>query len=185
MQASENLPTFKYHPDPLSTGSVRVDTDTPCLGCNRIRGYIYTGPVYAERNVILDDHLCPWCIADGSAARKFGATFTDTGTTEGISNEIRTEAETRTPGFNAWQQEVWLACCGDAAAFLGVAGAEELERDFPKAVPVVKKYLHQQFELSKDEAEEFLEGLTKDGEPSAYIFRCLHCIRFLAYVDRV
>jgi uncharacterized protein CbrC (UPF0167 family) len=184
MQASGVLPAFKYHPDPISTGSVRVDPDTPCLGCNQIRGYVYTGPVYTERNFILDQHLCPWCIADGSAERMFGATFNDTGTTEGISDEVRAEVESRTPGFTAWQQETWLACCGDAAAFLGVAGAAELERDFPKAIPAVKQYLRHELELPKDEAEEVLDGLTKDGEPSAYIFRCLHCHKFLAYVDQ-
>jgi uncharacterized protein CbrC (UPF0167 family) len=184
MQASESLPKFKYHPDPIATGSVKVDSDTPCLGCNRIRGYIYTGPVYTERNFILDDHLCPWCIADGSAALKFGATFNDTGTAEGISSEVRTEVETRTPGFEAWQQATWLACCSDAAAFLGVAGAAELERDFPKAVTAVKRYLRSELDLDKDEAEEFVEGLRKDEDPSAYVFRCLHCNKFLAYVDQ-
>lgn len=183
MQVTESLPAFKYHPDPLSTGSLRADPDTPCLGCNRIRGYVYTGPVYTARSFILDDHLCPWCIADGSAAQKFAATFNDTGSTEGISSDVRTIVESRTPGFHAWQQPTWLACCGDAAAFLGIAGAQELERDFPKAMPVVKKYLREEFDLSKDEAEEFLEGLTRDGEPSAYIFRCLHCNQYLAYAD--
>ena len=183
LEPSEQLPSFKYHPDPLATGSVKADPDTPCLGCNRIRGYIYTGPVYTELNFILDDHLCPWCIQDGNAARKFGATFTDTGEVEGILNAVRTEVEARTPGFNAWQQDRWLACCGDAAVFLGVAGAEELKGDFPKAVPVVKRYLRQEFGLSKEEAEGFLDELRKDDEPSAYLFRCLHCNEFLAYVD--
>jgi uncharacterized protein CbrC (UPF0167 family) len=184
MQASESLPVFKYHPDPVATGSVRVDPDTPCLGCNRIRGYIYTGPVYTSRNFILDDHLCPWCIADGSAARKFDATFTDTGTTEGISDDVRGEVEARTPGFTGWQQETWLACCGDAAAFLGVAGAEEIERDFPEAAAAVRQFLRNELELSEDDTEEILEALTRDGEPSAYIFRCLHCGKYLAYVDQ-
>lgn len=119
-----DLPPFKYHPDPLATGSFRVDPDTPCLSCSRIRGYIYTGPVYTERNFILAYHLCPWCIADGSAARQFGAIFNDTGTIDDISDEARTEVETRTPGFDGWQQETWLACCGDAAAFLGASGEE-------------------------------------------------------------
>jgi hypothetical protein len=31
--------------------------------------------VYAEAE--LDDQLCPWCIADGRAAAKFDAQFTD------------------------------------------------------------------------------------------------------------
>jgi len=175
MQPSEPLPTFRYHPDPLATGSVRVEPDTPCLGCSRIRGYIYTGAVFTETNFILDEHLCPWCIADGTAAKRFGATFND---------EVRREIETRTPGFSGWQQEEWLACCGDGAAFLGVAGAKELERDFPAAIPAVKRYLLRELDLSKEVAEECFAALSKDGQPTAYIFRCLHCQKYLAYVDQ-
>ncbi len=183
MPISEPLPAFRYHPDPISTGVFRADSDTPCLGCNRIRGYIYTGPVFTEKSFILEHHLCPWCIADGTAARLFGASFNDTGQTEGLSEPVRNEIETRTPGFNGWQQENWLACCGDGAAFQASAGAVELERDFSAAVPVVKKYLRSEFDLSKDEAEEFFEGLSKDDQPTAYVFRCLHCHKYLAYVD--
>jgi uncharacterized protein CbrC (UPF0167 family) len=183
MQASEPLPAFRYHPDPLATGSIRPEPDTPCLGCNRIRGYVYTGPVFTEKNFILEEHLCPWCIADGTAAKRFSATFNDTGQTEGIRDDARTEIETRTPGFNAWQQELWLACCGDGAAFLGTAGAKELNRDFPQAIPAVKRYLRREFDLSKEEADEFFAGLSRDDQPTAYLFRCLHCQKYLAYVD--
>jgi uncharacterized protein CbrC (UPF0167 family) len=183
MPTTEPLPAFRYHPDPLSTGSVRVDPDTPCLGCNRIRGYIYTGPVYTEKSFILDEHLCPWCVADGTAAKLFGATFNDTAETEGISDQVRHEIESRTPGFHAWQQERWMACCGDAAAFQASAGAAELQRNFAAAIPVVKKYLRSEFDLSKEEAEEFFEGLSKEDQPTAYVFRCLHCNKYLAYVD--
>lgn len=183
MTESLSLPVFRYHPDPIATGVIKKDADTACLGCNSIRGYIYTGPVFTERNFILEDHLCPWCIADGTAQKKFGATFNDTGATEGIPDEVRTEVEARTPGFHAWQQEKWLACCGDAAAFLGLAGAEQLRRDFPKALPAVKKYVRDEFGLEKDEVAEFLDGLSKDGDPSAYVFCCPRCNKYLAYVD--
>jgi uncharacterized protein len=184
VQSSEPLPAFRYHPDPLATGSVRPDSDTACLGCNRIRGYIYTGPVYTEKNFILDEHLCPWCIADGSAAKQFGATFNDTAEATGIPDQVRGEIETRTPGFNAWQQEEWQACCGDVAAFLGPAGTIELQRDFPAAIPVIKTYLRSEYDLSRKDAEEFFAGLSKDGPPTAYIFRCLHCNQYLSYVDQ-
>jgi uncharacterized protein CbrC (UPF0167 family) len=178
----EDLPVFRYHPDPLATGSIRAD-DRPCLGCSRARGYIYFGAVFTEKNFILDEHLCPWCIADGTAARRFGASFNDTGAVDGISDAAREEIERRTPGFHGWQQEQWLACCGDGAAFLGVAGKKELQRDFPDAIPAVKKVLRENFDLSKEDAQEFFDGLSKDGEPSAYLFRCLHCQKYLAYVD--
>ena len=182
-EVSEPLPVFKYHPDPVATGSIAADPDMPCLGCNRIRGYIYKGPVYTEKNFILDDHLCPWCLADGTANKLFAATFNDIGMIDGLAAEIRNEVEARTPGFNAWQQEQWLACCNDGAAFLGVFGAEDLTRDYPEAGKVVRKYLRDEFDLEKDEADEMFDALSKDDQPSAYLFRCLHCKKFLAYVD--
>lgn len=54
------LPSFKYHLDPLSTGSI-TESESICECCEESRGYIYTGPVYAE--VELVDAICPWCIA--------------------------------------------------------------------------------------------------------------------------
>jgi uncharacterized protein CbrC (UPF0167 family) len=68
------LPVFRYHPDPLKSGSI-VPSDAECRCCGKRRGYIYTGPVYAEAD--LDEALCPWCIADGSAHRTFDAGFVD------------------------------------------------------------------------------------------------------------
>jgi uncharacterized protein len=142
------------------------------------------GPVFSTKNFPLKHHLCPWCIADGSAAREFYATFNDTGETGGIGDEARREVETRTPGFTAWQQEKWLACCGDAAAFLGAAGAEELKRDHPAAVSVTKQHLRQEYDLSKADADEFFQNLRKDDEPTAYVFVCLHCGKYQVFVDR-
>jgi uncharacterized protein len=179
----EPLPVFKYHPDPVAAGMI-AESDSPCLDCNQIRGYIYNGPVYSERFDHLTGCLCPWCIADGSAAKRFGATFTDTGTLDGISSEVREELEQRTPGFDAWQQEQWLACCSDGAAFLGLAGFRELKNNYPKeALEAVRNLVRDDYELTGKDLREFLEGLTKDGEPTAYIFRCLHCKQFLAYAD--
>ena len=183
LMPDEALPPFRYHPDPVRTGSVAADPDSPCLACNRLRGYIYTGPAWTGKNFNLTNAVCPWCIADGSAAKQFSAIFNDTGQIDGISQEIRDEIEKRTPGFDGWQQERWLACCSDGASFLGVVGAAELKRDFPDAIPVVRKYLRSEFDLSKEEAEETFEALTKDDQPSAYLFRCLHCGHYLVYAD--
>lgn len=115
-----DLPITKYHPDPVATGNVRAADSTPCLCCNRIRGYIYTGPAYSERFHHLSGALCPWCVADGSAAKRFQAEFTDIGAIDAdLPADVLTELATRTPGFDAIQQETWLAHCDDAAAYLG------------------------------------------------------------------
>ena len=68
------LPKFKYHPDPVATGSVKA-TEESCICCGRARGFIYVGSAYAEDE--LDEQICPWCIADGSAHSRFDASFTD------------------------------------------------------------------------------------------------------------
>jgi uncharacterized protein CbrC (UPF0167 family) len=143
------------------------------------------GPAYSERFHYLSGCLCPWCVADGSAAKRFGARFTDTGLLEGIGADIAEALESRTPGFDAWQQEQWLACCQDAAAFLGAAGARELEHHFPAAIAAVRAHVREEFELYGEDLDEFMAGLNKDRGPTAYIFRCLHCQKYLAYVDEV
>jgi uncharacterized protein CbrC (UPF0167 family) len=98
------LPAFRYHPDPLDTGSV-VASDTVCVGCNQSLGYIYTGPVYAVQDY--EDRLCPWCIADGVAHARLNAAFQDSEAVPGwtyfdapeVSEEIVEEVCWRTPGF--------------------------------------------------------------------------------------
>ena len=46
------LPEFRYHPDPLSTGGVKV-SDNLCRCCGQTRGYIYAASFYAADD--LDD----------------------------------------------------------------------------------------------------------------------------------
>src|SRR5215831_19917718 len=88
------LPTFRYHPDPIATGSVK-QSDKECRSCEQARGYIYTASVYAEDD--LDEQICPWCIADGSAAEKFDATFCDASplASAGLKKEIVDEVTRR------------------------------------------------------------------------------------------
>ena len=61
-------------------------------------------------------------IADGTAAERFDAEFTDVGThvPDDVPREVLEQIARRTPGFSGWQQEHWLYHCGDGAAFEGV-----------------------------------------------------------------
>jgi uncharacterized protein len=178
-----NLPTFKYHPDPLTTGSVKR-SDVMCECCGQKRGFIYSGPVYCVEE--LSDCICPWCIAYGSAHSKFNAEFTDAAGVGGYSNPsvvqsaIIDEVAFRTPGFSVWQQEHWLACCGDAAAFLGRAGRAELERQWPDAVASIQRECGM---ADGSDWQNYFRALDKDGSPTAYIFQCLHCGKHLGYSD--
>lgn len=179
----DSLPTFKYHPNPLASGSI-VKSDGVCVCCNQSRGYIYTGPVYAEGEY--DNCLCPWCIADGSAAEKFDACFVDEegiggyGDWDDVPEVVIDEVAHRTPGFTAWQQEKWWTHCGDAGQFLGLADREALEKAGDQAVTAIRESTDID---DDDEWKEFLDALSKDGSPTAYLFRCGKCGKYGGYVD--
>lgn len=143
------------------------------------------GPVYTNQDVDIDEQICPWCIADGSAAKKFEAGFNDVGMIEGLPSEILDEIEERTPGFTSWEDPQWLTCCNDGAAFLGNAGAKELKRKFAEAAPVVKEFLRQEYDAIGSDLKELFDSLDKEDSPTAYVFQCLHCKKYLAYVDEV
>ncbi|MBN1360333.1 MAG: CbrC family protein [Sedimentisphaerales bacterium] len=177
------LPKFKYHPDPVGTGSV-VESDTTCVCCGKRRGYIYVGPVYAVEEY--DQCVCPWCIADGSAHEKLDAAFTDEdgiggyGMWDNVSEDVIAEVAYRTPGFCGWQQEQWWTHCGDAALFLGRAGRKELEAFGPDAIAAVRESGGHD---DGPEWDQILAALDKDGSPNAYVFRCPKCGRVGGYWD--
>jgi uncharacterized protein len=173
------LPEFRYHPEPLLTGSV-AQADVVCASCERRRGFVYTGPVYAVEEV---EELCPWCIADGTAASRFGAEFTDVGwgVPSDVPRAVMDEVRHRTPGFAGWQQEHWLYHCGDAAAFLGRAGHREVSA-WPDALRALRAEA-EGLGWNPVEAQQHVGSLQLDGPPTAYLFRCLHCGTHLAYSD--
>lgn len=154
------LPAFRYHPDPVGTGSF-VATDDRCPYCGSDRTYVYAGPVYAIEE---PDPPCPTCIADGSFADRFDAEFTDPAPLAGLDAEIIDEVTRRTPGYSGWQVEQWMTHCDDAAVFLGPAGYVEL-LGHPEAME------HLRLELGDDG----LQDLSRNGSPTAYLFRCRHC----------
>ncbi|HWT95888.1 MAG TPA: CbrC family protein [Solirubrobacteraceae bacterium] len=127
------LPTFRLHADQLASGAV-VRSDARCLSCEQPRGYVYSGPVFSVRDDLYDA-LCPWCVADGSAAARFDASFVDIARDElmALPPEIRDELEHRTVSYTGWQEAEWLAHCGDAMTFLATVDGDRLRR-YPDAV---------------------------------------------------
>lgn len=180
--SADKLPSFKYHPDPVASG-VFIKSDETCKCCGKSRGYIYEGPVFSIEE--LSNQLCPWCIADGSAAAKYDAEFTDSasvgtiGDGSAIGNEILDEVTHRTPGFSGWQQEQWYVHCGDAAEFIGRAGAAEVLRHGESLLDELIK------ESGYDESDKAFieEGLDSEGSPAAYLFRCRKCRKVGGYID--
>ena len=178
-----DLPSFRYHPDPLATGSVKASRVT-CECCFKARGFIYCGPVYADEE--LDESICPWCIASGEANRRFDAEFVDSAGVGGVrgwpvvDDEVIEEVALRTPGFSGWQQERWWTHCDDAAEYLGRAGAADVAKHGSVTVE------HLRDDLGWDEGQQFddyVKSLDAKGQPTAYLFRCRHCGEVGGYSD--
>ncbi|MCW7460446.1 CbrC family protein [Leptospira bandrabouensis] len=177
-----NIPKFKYHPDPIKTGSI-VPSDEICICCGQKSGYLYFGPVYTEADI--EEQICPNCISNGLAHSKYKAEFTDIaavgdyGHWDDVSESIKEEISYRTPSFMGWQQERWWTHCNDAGIFLGRAGFEE-----------IKEYGNQLIEELKNECdindvdwEEYFKALSIDDSPTAYVFQCIHCKKLGGYSD--
>ena len=174
---STNLPHFRYHPDPVASGSVRESAET-CACCNRSTGWIYTATFYTAQDV--SGRFCPWCIANGSAAERFEGEFTDAYALDGVSEETVEQVTHRTPGFHAWQDPYWLVHCNDAAAFIGEAGYTELAAH-PEALDQLRLDLRMGGWHDTSQLENFLTHLGQGA--SAMLFRCTVCDTHLAYAD--
>lgn len=165
----EQLPNFTYHPDPVATGAIR-QSDAECPACGRVRGYAYALIPSAIEEY---EGICPWCIADGSAHEKFDVTFADDRPLRqaGLPEAVVTEVTERTPGYESWQQEEWLSCCGDACEYHGDAPVDEIHSldadEFLHLVPAP--------EFGIGDAPGFLSDYAPGGSPAFYKFVCRHC----------
>ena len=181
MSDAPALPRFRYHPDPIDTGSVII-ADATCVVCRQARGAIYAGPIYAGDD--LSDAICPWCIADGSAYETLGATFVDSEAFPAETPDAAvTEITERTPGYAAWQSEAWPACCSDATAFLGPVGIAEIRERHSELEGFVLSHIIYELGISGGAATRMLQSLRRDASPTAYLFRCLHCGEPRVHVD--
>lgn len=175
---TEPLPFFKYHPNPIETGNIKESEET-CLCCNDRRGYIYQASIYTEQDI--EGSVCPWCIADGSAAEKFDAEFSDdySLSEDEISEEIIEEVIKRTPSYISWQQEVWLTHCKDVCAFHGDADKEELKNLDDEAF---NGFCFEN-EIEDETGKMLIKNYQKGGNPAIYKFVCLHCEQIRFYFD--
>ncbi|GIG26173.1 CbrC family protein [Cellulomonas denverensis] len=120
----ELLPVFRFHPDPVGSGVLRRSPHT-CPTCDRARGWEYLGLPFGRETL---EHLCPWCIADGTAAAR-GASFVDDHSLlrGGVAVEVIAEVCDRTPGIPGYQQAEWPVCCGEAAVYVGPLDPEDVD----------------------------------------------------------
>lgn len=163
------IPRFKYHPDPMATGAVKV-SDSTCECCGEARGYMYAAAVYAVEQV---ESVCPWCIADGSLARKYDATLSDEHPlrSAGLPSVIIHEVTRRTPGYVSWQQDSWIACCNDACEFHGDAPAAEIQQLDEQGLAALSAGSG----FSVEYLQEVVSHYEPGGTPAFYKFVCRHC----------
>lgn len=184
---SSQLPYFKYHLDPIRTGSFKFDKKVKCDCCEKETTVYYTGPFYSIKDI---DYLCPQCIANGAASEKFNGEFQDYLSLDNISEQedinpsmLQEDAKInelihRTPGYSGWQQEIWLSHCNDYCAFVGYVGWDEIKDILDDFVDIESDCT--ELGLSMDELPNYLYN---GGSCQGYLFQCLHCKKYRLHFD--
>jgi|SRR5690606_7321712 len=168
----EALPTFRFHPDPVRSGSV-ARSDVLCEACGRTRGWAYAGPCHAETE--LDGRLCPWCIADGTAHARFDVTFHDVVLPADVDPGIADEIEQRTPGFATFQPIDWPACCGVPMGYVEPCGIAEVRARHAQLEGELMATIVHDLGRSGAAARRMLESLRRDDAPCVHVFACAAC----------
>lgn len=171
------LPVFRYHPDPVATGMI-VATEKQCQACGQSRGYTYGKRMYSRLEI---ETVCPWYIADGTAARMFDGTFVDDHSLgrAGVPAEVIEEVCCRTPGYISWQGEEWQVCCEDACEFHGDETSEYLHSLTQDEVSALAERIRFPFDVLMSIIPTYQPG----GSPALYRFRCRHCSAIRHHAD--
>ena len=180
------IPAFRFHPNAYAT--VFEHVAGTCDACGHHREIRYTSSFYSAHS---PDYICPWCIADGTAAWVFNGEFNDAASVEGAEGDLAIhdtrvpidarevlEVTTRTPSYVSWQQERWLSHCGRPCAFIADIGADGLaaflhEPDFADDVDAGAGY----------GGEVVRRWLTADGDLAGYLFECVSCGAHRLHLD--
>ncbi len=171
LPVAQDLPTFRLHPNVYQLDLFAREIGT-CSCCGQLRDWTYRGPFYAVHK---PDYLCPWCIADGSAARRYEGQFNDELCVEGwepdpsvpsvtMDSLLLAEVCDRTPGYTAWQQPAWLTHCEQPCAFIAYTGYREIEK--------LREELAGDLQ---DLPPAYVQALSADDNPTGYLFRCVQC----------
>ncbi|WP_369309784.1 PF03691 family colicin E2 tolerance protein CbrC [Providencia rettgeri] len=189
---NRKLPTFRYHPNPVNTGAFLTDKTVTCDCCGQLTGIYYESPFYSVKNI---DAICPWCISDGAASQKFAGEFQDPASVEGVDCEYDEDGEfshsinpyptekfdeliKRTPGYQGWQQEMWLAHCQEPCEFIGYVCWDDIKDRLDEFISLEDDIADYGFSTEKLELN--LDG---DGAAQGYLFRCLHCKKLRLHID--
>lgn len=176
------LPNFKYSPNAYDL-DVFEHKEGICDVCNKKRDLKYNSSFYSIEE---PEYICPWCIANGSAAEKYNGEFNDYCGIEGVSpdpndaepaipEKLLLEVTNKTPSYTSWQQEAWLTHCNEPCAFIGYADTKTIE-------PLLDE-LKEDIENNGYEADFIRKYLSKDGHLVGYLFQCVNCGKHRLHVD--
>lgn len=173
------FPHFPYYPDPIHTKSIELNPGI-CDCCGKHSDYRHTGGIYsaiAEG----EEEFCPWCIADGSAARVFQGTFNCAGTDipEDVPPEVLRHVEERTPHLETWQDNDWLYHCADACECHGDATREDLLAFNGEDLETFLKT----YSMSHEDWAGYVSVYQPVMDPAVYKFKCRKCGKLLYYMD--
>ena len=170
------LPTFKYNPNPIKLGVI-TEEETICPVCEKKRDFVYEGPFFAVEEI---EGICPWCIADGSAAKKYDGEFQDVQSCEEVDQEAYVdELIYRTPGYTGWLQEYWLSHCGDFCSIIDYVGWDEIKHLEVELKDDIDK-ICEDYQLT---FQEFKDTLEIDGDLQGYLFKCNSCKQHRLHAD--
>jgi uncharacterized protein len=168
---NDELPLFKYHPEPIKTGMI-IRKHAVCDVCSKEVDFMYDGPFYSKEEVA---HICPGCIKDGSAASKFEGEFQDAASCDEVESDASLdELIHRTPGYTGWQQEHWVAHCGDFCAYVGRVGWDDIKDSVDE--------LEDDIDASGFSRED-VESMDADGSIIGYLFTCIKCGKKRIQID--
>src|SRR5689334_4290849 len=121
-------PTFRYFANPYREGIIEA-SDATCSCCGVTREWEYVGGCRSLGKAPEPEVICAWCLADGSAARKFQIVFVKTKALQGqgLASDVIAELTCRTPAYASWQEPKWLCHCGDACVFHGDLTRDEAQ----------------------------------------------------------
>lgn len=177
------LPVFKYSPNPLQNEQINRWPDT-CDVCKQSRNYFYTGPYKSDHPDSQNgsvERYCVYCLANGELFKLLKGKTIQPENCESVDDEKSLELLTqKSPCYNGWRDEKWPSHCGDFCAFesyFHYDSMKELIEEIKGDWEAAKK----EWKLSDEDMSQ-IRG--KESRVRAYLFSCLKCEkkRFLADV---
>jgi len=181
-QPDDPLPGFRFFEDPVREGVVEA-RKIRCSCCGKKRSHVYTGPQYGPSDDV--EPLCPWCIADGSAAEELGLSFNECiDIPDGADADLIEEVEERTPAYQSWQGSYWAFLADTPMVFVGEATLDMVTHPDRSAIEAAFDQEASVYGFSEDDPDRpQLSTQVRGGHICFYIFRDPETGRYTARSD--